>query len=104
MATYIADHVSIDPRAEIDDEVEIGPFCVIDPHVRIGHGTRLESNVTVMGHVTIGQNNHVFPGAVIGGYPQDYSYRGSDTQVIIGDHNIIRESVTINRASEKEDG
>jgi UDP-N-acetylglucosamine acyltransferase len=104
MANYIADHVSIDPRAEIDDEVEIGPFCVIGPHVRIGQGTRLESNVTVMGHVTIGQNNHIFPGAVIGGYPQDYSYRGSDTQVIIGDHNIIREAVTINRATEKEDG
>ena len=55
MATYIAENVSIDPRAEIDDEVEIGPFCVIGPHVRIGRGTRLENNVTLMGHVTIGQ-------------------------------------------------
>ncbi len=104
MATHIADHVSIDPRAEIDDDVEIGPFCVIGPHVQIGRGTRLDSSVTLMGHVTIGQHNHIYPGVVIGGEPQDISYRGSDTQVVIGDHNIIREGVTINRATEKEDG
>lgn len=104
MSMRIADHVSIDPRAEIADDVEIGPFCVVGPHVRIGRGTRLENNVTLMGRVTLGRDNHLFPGVVIGGHPQDISYRGTDTQVIIGDSNIIRESVTINRASEKEDG
>ena len=57
-----------------------------------------------MGHVTLGQYNHVYPGAVIGGEPQDLSYRGSATRVEIGDHNIIREGVTINRGTEKEDG
>ena len=104
MATYVADNVSIHPRAEIDTDVEIGPFCVIGPNVRIGRGTRLENNVTLMGHVTLGQHNHLYPGVVIGGEPQDLSYRGSDTQVIIGDHNIIRECVTINRGTEKEEG
>ncbi len=72
---------SIHPRAEIDMDVEIGPFCVIGPNVRIGRGTRLENNVTLMGRVTLGQHNHIFPGVVIGGEPQDISYRGSDTQV-----------------------
>jgi len=104
MATYVAENVSIDPRAEIEADVEIGPFCVIGPHVRIGRGTKLENNVTLMGRVTLGQHNHLFPGVVVGGHPQDLSYRGSDTQVVIGDHNIIREGVTINRATEKEDG
>jgi len=104
MAGYVADNVSIHPRAEIDDDVEIGPFCVIGPNVRIGRGTKLENNVTLMGHVTIGDRNHLFPGVVIGGDPQDLSYRGSDTQVIIGDDNLIRECVTINRGTEKEDG
>ena len=104
MASHIADHVSIDPRAEIDDDVEIGPFCVIGPHVKIGRGTRLVSGVTLLGHVTIGQENVIYPGVVIGGEPQDVSYKGSDTQVVIGDHNLIREGVTINRATEKEDG
>ncbi len=104
MSTNFAGNTAIDPRAEIDDEVEIGPFCVIGPEVRIGRGTRLENNVTLMGNVTIGCYNHIYPNVVIGGEPQDISYRGSDTKVHIGDHNIIRECVTINRASEKEDG
>jgi len=104
MAVYVGDNVSIDPRAQIDEDVEIGHFCVIGPHVKIGRGTRLENGVTVMGHVTLGCYNHVYPGAVLGGEPQDISYAGSDTKVIVGDYNVIREGATINRASEKEDG
>lgn len=104
MATHIADHVSIDPRAEIAEDVQIGPFCVIGPHVKIGRGTKLVSGVTLLGHVTIGEGNQIFPSVVIGGEPQDISYKGSDTKVIIGDNNLIREGVTINRATEKEDG
>lgn len=104
MATIVADNVSIDPRAEIDDEVEIGPFCVIGPKVRIGRGTRLVSHVSLMGRVTLGEGNVVYPNVVIGGEPQDLSYTGAETEVVIGDYNTIREGVTINRASEKEDG
>jgi UDP-N-acetylglucosamine acyltransferase len=104
MATYIAEHALVDPRAEIGEDVSIGPFSVIGPNVKIGHGTKIENGVTLMGHVTLGENNQLFPGVVIGGPPQDVSYRGSDTQVIIGDNNIFREGVTVNRASEKEDG
>jgi UDP-N-acetylglucosamine acyltransferase len=104
MATYVADQAAIDPRAEIDDDVEIGAFTVVGPHVRIGRGTRIGNNVTILGRVSIGQHNRIHAGAVIGGEPQDVSYRGSDTAVLIGDHNVIREHVTINRATEKEDG
>lgn len=103
-AVHIAPGAIVDSRAEIEPGVYVGPYCVIGPDVRIGSGTRLENNVTLMGRVTLGRNNHVFPNAVIGGDPQDLSYRGTDTQVIIGDGNIIRECVTINRASEKEEG
>lgn len=104
MAVRIAANACVDPAAEIDDEVEIGPFCVVGPHVRIKSGTRLLNSVTVMGHVTIGHDNVIYPQVVIGGEPQDISYAGSDTQVVLGDGNIIREGVTINRGSEKEDG
>jgi len=104
MAIHVADQVSIDPRAEIADEVSIGPFCVIGPNVKIGRGTYLHSGVTLMGHVELGENNQIYPGTVIGGEPQDVSYGGTDTRVLIGDDNIIRESVTINRGSEKEEG
>ncbi len=104
MATYVAENVSIDPHAQIDEDVEIGPFCVIGSNVSIGRGTRLENGVTIMGHVDLGRYNHVYPGVVLGGEPQDVSYTGTDTRVVIGDHNVIREGVTVNRASEKEDG
>ena len=75
MATCISQLAVIDPQADIDDEVEIGPFCVVGPKVRIGRGTRLENNVTILSRVTLGQFNHVYPGAVLGGDPQDVSYR-----------------------------
>ena len=104
MAIYAAEHAAIDARAEIDVDVEIGPFCVIGPQARIGKGTRLENGVTILGRVTIGEHNHIYPGVVIGGEPQDLSYQGTDTRVEIGDHNTIREGVTINRATEKEEG
>ena len=78
--------------------------AVIGPNVRIKSGTRLLNSVTLMGNVTIGHDNVIYPNVVIGGEPQDISYAGSDTQVVIGDGNIIREGVTINRGSEKEDG
>jgi UDP-N-acetylglucosamine acyltransferase len=104
MPTSIAPQAVVDPKAEIGDDVHIGPFCVIGPNVKIGHGTRLENNVTLTGHVTLGEDNQLFPGVVVGAPPQDLSYRGSNTQVVIGDHNVFRECVTINRATEKEDG
>jgi UDP-N-acetylglucosamine acyltransferase len=104
MARCIAETAAVDPRAEIADEVFIGPFSVIGPKVSIGKGTRIENNVTLTGRTTLGEDNHVYPNTVIGAEPQDVSYRGSDTQVVLGSRNIIRESVTINRATEKEDG
>src|SRR5262245_18886533 len=104
MTTRMAPNAHVDPRAEIDADVEIGPFTTIGPHVRIASGTRLMNSVTITGHVTIGCDNVIYPNVVIGGEPQDVSYAGSDTQVIIGDGNTIREGVTIDRGSEKEDG
>jgi UDP-N-acetylglucosamine acyltransferase len=104
MPIHVEPSAVVDPRAELDEEVRVGPFCVVGPKVRIGRGTHLINNVTVMGRVMIGEHNRIFPGAVLGGDPQDISYRGSETEVIVGDHNVIREGVTINRGSEKEDG
>lgn len=100
----VASNAVIDPRATIADGVEIGPFCVVGPDVVIGAGTRLENGVTLMGRVTLGEGNHLYPGVVVGGAPQDLSYKGTPTEVIIGNYNVIREATTINRGSEKEDG
>jgi UDP-N-acetylglucosamine acyltransferase len=100
----ISSLADVDPRAEIAEDVSIGAFCSVGPHVTIGAGTRLVSGVTLLGQVRIGADNTLYPNVVIGGDPQDISYRGTDTRVVIGDGNIIREGVTINRASEKEEG
>lgn len=101
---HISSLADVDPQADIADDVSIGPFCTVGPHVRIGPGSRLLNSVTLLGNVRIGKGNTIYPNVVIGGEPQDISYRGTDTRVIIGDGNVIREGVTINRASEKEDG
>ncbi len=104
MARKIDSTASVHPRAKIGDDVQIGPFSVIGPDAIIGTGTVIENNVTIKGHAEVGQLNHIHPGAVIGGEPQDISYQGTPTKVIVGDRNIIRESVTINRGTEKENG
>lgn len=94
----------IERGATLAADVRVGPHCVISSGTEIGRGTVLESHVTTMGRVILGERNRIFPTCVIGGEPQDISYRGSPTRVEIGDGNVIREGVTINRASEKEDG
>ncbi|MEM8865592.1 MAG: acyl-ACP--UDP-N-acetylglucosamine O-acyltransferase [Planctomycetota bacterium] len=104
MASSIASNAWVDPRAQIDENVEIGPFCIVGPDVTIKSGTRLLNSVTLMGAVSIGRDNVIYPNCVIGGEPQDISYGGSQTRVELGDGNLIREGVTINRATEKEDG
>jgi UDP-N-acetylglucosamine acyltransferase len=94
----------VEAGARVADDVRIGPYCVVSSGAEIGCGTVLANHVTIVGGVRIGERNRIFANCVIGGEPQDVSYRGSDTRVEIGDDNIIREGVTINRATEKEDG
>lgn len=106
MATKIHPSTVIEGAAEIDDGVEIGPYCHIQGQVRIKKGTFIEGHVTVgsrYGIVQIGENNRIAPGAVIGGPPQDVSYKAEPTQLIIGDNNVIREFTTFNIATSKGD-
>jgi UDP-N-acetylglucosamine acyltransferase len=89
----------IEPGARIHASAEIGPFCVVGPNVTIGPGTKLLQSVTVLGRTTIGARNVIHPYAVLGADPQDLKYRGEDSVTIIGDENIIRESVTVNKGT-----
>ena len=84
----------ISPDAEIGPDVEIGPYCLIQGKIKIGRGTYIEGHATVgcrSSIIVIGENNHIAPGAVIGGPPQDISYKGEPTRLIIGNHNVFRE-------------
>jgi UDP-N-acetylglucosamine acyltransferase len=86
----------VHPEAQVDPSVEIGPWCTIGSHVKIGKGTKLVSHVVLDGWTTIGENNTIYPFCVIGAIPQDLKYKGEPTQVVIGNNNTIRESITIN--------
>src|SRR4051812_27482687 len=86
----------IHPKAELDSSVEVGPWCIIGPDVKIRRGTRLISHVVVEGHTSIGEENQIFPFAVLGAVPQDLKYKGEPTELVIGNQNVIRESVTMN--------
>jgi UDP-N-acetylglucosamine acyltransferase len=94
----------VEPGAELGSDVEVGPFCHVHPGARIGDRTRLLSHVVVGSHTTIGSDNQVHPGAVIGGAPQDKTYRGEPTTLVVGNQNVIRESVTISRGTTKGGG
>lgn len=94
----------IDPGAKIPTSCEIGPYCVIGRDVELGEGCQLLSHVAIEGPSKIGAHNSFFPYAAIGMAPQDVTYRGEPTRLEIGDHNEIREYVTINRGTVKGGG
>lgn len=91
---------------DIAEGAEIGPYCIIQGNVKIGKGSVLEGHVTLgspNGVLILGENNRISAGAVIGGPPQDLGYKGEETQLIIGDHNVFREFSSINLATTKGD-
>ncbi len=94
----------IDPSAKIPTSCKIGPYCVIGANVEIGENCRLISHVSIEGPTKIGSHNNFFPFSAIGMAPQDVSYRGEPTRLEIGDHNEIREYVTLNRGTVKGGG
>jgi UDP-N-acetylglucosamine acyltransferase len=94
----------IDAKAKIHPSSKIGPYCVIGPEVELGEGCEVVSHVAIEGPTQIGAHNRFFPFSSIGLAPQDISYRGEPTRLEIGDHNTIREYVTINRGTVKGSG
>lgn len=88
--------------AFIDEDVEIGPYCIIEGKVRIGAGSKLFSNVFVGEFTQIGKGNLIYPFVSLGTPPQDIGFKGEETELIIGDNNVFREFITVNRATTKE--
>jgi UDP-N-acetylglucosamine acyltransferase len=99
MATTIHPTAVVDPAARLDHGVEVGPYAVIGPQVVIGAGSRIGPHAVIDGRVQMGRGNRVFPGACLGLEPQDLKYDGAATEVVIGDDNVFRECVTVNRAT-----
>jgi len=89
----------IEPKAEIDSDVEIGPYVVIDGRVRIERGTRVMAHAYLTGWTEIGEDNQIYPGAVLGAAPQDKTYKGEESYLRVGDRNIFREHVQVHRGT-----
>ncbi len=91
----------ISPEADLAPDVKIGPYSIIGEHVSIGRDSEIGAHVVIEGHTQIGERNIVYPFTSIGTPPQDVGYGGEDTRLIMGDDNVVREYVTINRATTK---
>lgn len=89
----------VDPKAELGEDVEVGPFGLVQAGVTLGARTRIESGAQILSGTEMGTDNVISGGAIIGGPPQDRKYKGEPTFLKIGNRNIIREYVTIHRAS-----
>ena len=89
----------IHPEAKIGENVEIAPFVFIDKNVVIGDNNKIMANANILYGSRIGNGNTIFPGAIIGAIPQDIKFRGEESTAEIGDNNLIREIVSINRGT-----
>ncbi len=99
ISEMISKSATVDSKSRIGSNVIIGNYSTVQSDVSIGDGTVIENNVSILNGARIGNNCHIHSGAVISGIPQDLKYNGEYTTLEIGDNNIIRESVTINKGT-----
>jgi UDP-N-acetylglucosamine acyltransferase len=95
---------AIDAQAKIAADVHVGPFTVIGPEVEVGAGTWIGPHVVINGPTRIGAGNKIFQFASLGEAPQDKKYNGEATRLEIGDRNVFRECVTVNRGTIQDKG
>ncbi|MEZ6196486.1 MAG: acyl-ACP--UDP-N-acetylglucosamine O-acyltransferase [Planctomycetota bacterium] len=102
--TTVDPSARVHPSAQLGANVVIGPFCSVGANAVIGDGTVLKSHVSVGPNSSLGRNNTVYPHSCVGGDPQDLQWHGEETFLVMGDRNVVREGVTINRGTHKGDG
>lgn len=90
----------IAPDAMLAPDVTVGPYAIVGAGVKIGNGTRIGPHVVIEGRTTLGEGNRVFQFASIGSDPQDLKYKGERSELIIGNHNTIREFASLNPGTE----
>jgi len=99
MASDISPKAEISPKAKIGDNCKIFPFVYIEDDVVIGDNCIIFPFVSILSGTRMGGHNKIHQGSVIGALPQDFEFRGEKSECILGDYNIIRENVVINRAT-----
>jgi len=104
MSVSIHPSAYVTEGAKLGENVTIEAFSVIGPDVTIGDGTRVGAHVVIDGHTSIGENNQFFPFTAIGGEPQSITYKGEPTETIVGNNNVFRENITVNRGTVDDQG
>jgi len=99
MANDISTRAEISPQAKIGDNCKIYPFVYIEDDVVIGDNCVIFPFVSILNGTRLGNDNQIFQNAVLGAQPQDFNFVGETSELIIGNNNIIRENVVINRAT-----
>ncbi|MBI4480718.1 MAG: acyl-ACP--UDP-N-acetylglucosamine O-acyltransferase [Acidobacteria bacterium] len=102
MGIEIASSAIVSPKARIADNVVIGPFSIIEDEVEIGAGTRLDSHVVIKNYTTLGRDNHLHMGVLLGSDPEDKHFTGERSYLKIGDRNIFREYSSASRGTPPE--
>jgi UDP-N-acetylglucosamine acyltransferase len=104
MPTTVHPTAIVAPQAQLGEGVEVGAYSVVEAGVEVGDRTWIGAHVVVAGLTRLGADNRIHPFASIGGAPQDKKYKGEPTRLEIGDRNVIRECVTLNRGTLKDHG
>ena len=92
------------PTAQLGDDVIVGPCAVIEDDVVIGARTRIDAFASVKRYTTMGEDNHIYSYAAVGGEPQDLKFHGEVSSLVIGNRNNIREFTTLHRGTEAGGG
>lgn len=99
MSVHVDPHAVVSPKARLGENVVVSPFAVIEDDVVVGDGTWIGSAAVIYNGARVGKGCKIFNGASIAGPPQDLKYKGEPTLLEIGDNTVVREFVTLNRAT-----
>ena len=98
-STIISPKAEVSPKARIGEGCKIFPFVYIEDDVVIGDNCIIFPFVSILNGTRMGNGNKIHQGSVIAALPQDFNFKGANSQVVMGDMNIIRENVVINRGT-----
>ena len=89
----------VSPGARLAPGVQVGPYAVIEDEVEVAAGCEIRAHAVIKRFTSLGHRNRIHEHAVLGGEPQDVKFKGEQSGLVVGDDNLIRAYVTINRAS-----
>jgi UDP-N-acetylglucosamine acyltransferase len=93
----------VDPRARIHPAARVGAFSIVGPDVTLGADVEIGHHCVLEGRVELGPGVKIGHGTILGGRPQDLKFKeGTPSGVSIGAKTVIREYVTIHRATRAE--